>query len=129
MTELEKAIAAIESQQSKMDKDSMAFCVGEQLKDIIRATPGAAEVVLQDLDMKGMGVADCEKKIAEYAKAHKTGNCGCCPPRVADGIIRKFYGLPEPQKICSADLATTRDFTAEVKVTTKKKISLADFLK
>lgn len=125
MTELEKAIAAIESQQSKMDKDSMAYCVGEQLKDILRATPQAAEIVLDDLDMKGMGVADCEKKIAEYAKAHKSGNCGCCPPTVADRIIRKFYGIP----IVSADLANGPDRAAHTEpVPKQKKVNLFDFM-
>lgn len=125
MTELEQAIAAVESQQSKMDKDSMAYCVGEQLKDIIRATPYAAEIVLGDLSMKGMGVADCEKKIAEYAKAHKSGNCGCCPPTVADRIIREFYGIP----VAGADLAKEPDWTAYTQQAPKqKKVSLFDFM-
>lgn len=119
MTALEKAIAAIESQQKKLAKDCPAFYVGEQLKDIIRTTPRAAEIVLEDLAMKGMGVADCEKKIADYAKAHKSGNCGCCPPQVADRIIRDFYGLP----------ATTVKPAATVdRPAIKSKVSLFDFM-
>lgn len=66
MTALEKAIEAITEQQSKMEKDSTPYFVGEQLKDILRsAPPSAAEIVLQDLGTKGMSVEDCEKKIAK----------------------------------------------------------------
>lgn len=68
MTALEKAIEAITEQQSKMEKDSTPYFVGEQLKDILKsAPPSVAEIVLQDLGTKGMSVEDCEKKIADYA--------------------------------------------------------------
>ena len=39
MTDLEKAIEAIEKQQGKLKKFSMAHTVGEQLKDILRDSP------------------------------------------------------------------------------------------
>ena len=91
---MEKAIELIEQQQTAMKGRGPAFYVGEQLKDILRdGGPGAARVVAQDLEQEGMGLADCEKKIAEYAQAHRSGNCGVCPPQEAERIIRKFYGL------------------------------------
>lgn len=90
---LEKAIEIIESQQSKLDKFSPAFCVGEQMKEIISKSPTAAELVAQDLEQDGMAITDCEKKIHEFADAHKNGNCGCCPPNEAERIICEFYGL------------------------------------
>ena len=46
MTDLEKAIEAIEKQQGKLKKFSMAHTVGEQLKDILRDQPTAAGIVL-----------------------------------------------------------------------------------
>lgn len=93
--EIERAVTAIEDQQAKLDKCHPAHMVGEQLKDIIKSTPGAAELVLQDLAQKGMALADCEKKIDAFAYAHKHGNKGGCPPDEAEKIIRKFYGIGE----------------------------------
>lgn len=71
------------------------WMVGEQLKDICRREPECAELVEKDLDVKGMGLEDCEKKIKAYADGHKKGNCAVVPPNVAEEIIRKFYGLPD----------------------------------
>ena len=69
------------------------WMVGEQLADIIRHDPAAQEIVSRDLDAKGMGLADCEKKIKAYADEHKTGNFACVGPAEAEDIIREFYGL------------------------------------
>jgi hypothetical protein len=90
---IEKAVAAIEAQQAKLDKYHPAHMVGQQLKDIIKTSPAAASLVLMDLTQKGMGLTDCEKKIDDFAHAHKVGNKGCCPPDEADKIIRQFYGI------------------------------------
>ena len=128
MTDLEKAIAAIEKQQGKLKKFSMAHTVGEQLKDILRNQPTAAGIVLQDLENAGMGIVDCEKKIAAYANNHREGSAGCCPPLEADRIIREFYGIPA-RVVIGVDLANGPDFTAEVKPAPKpKKINLANYL-
>jgi hypothetical protein len=88
-----KAIEAIEAQQAKLDKYHPAHMVGEQLKDIVRTTPSAAELVSVDLTQSGMGLTDCEKKIEAFAHSHKVGNHGCCPPDEAEKIIREFYGI------------------------------------
>lgn len=128
MTDLEKAIEAIEKQQGKLKKFSMAHTVGEQLKDILRDQPTAAGIVLQDLANAGMGITDCEKKIAAYAREHREGNGGCCPPQEADRIIREFYGIPA-RVVIGVDLANGPDFTAEVKPAPKpKKFNLANYL-
>ena len=76
-------------------ENTAPWMVGEQLKDICRREPACAELVEKDLDVKGMGLADCEKQIKAWADKNKKGNCCCVPPNVAEGIIRKFYGLPE----------------------------------
>lgn len=128
MTDLEKAIAAIEKQQGKLKKFNMAHTVGEQLKDILRDQPAAAGIVLQDLTNAGMGIVDCEKKISAYAKKHREGDGGCCPPLEADRIIREFYGIPA-RVVIGVDLANGPDFTASVKPAQKpKKINLAKYL-
>lgn len=128
MTDLEKAIEAIEKQQDKLKKFSMANTVGEQLKDILRDQPTAAGIVLQDLANAGMEITDCEKKIAAYAREHREGNGGCCPPREADRIIREFYGIPA-RVVIGVDLANGPDFTAYAKPVQKRKtINLADYL-
>ena len=125
MTDLEKAIEAIEKQQGKLKKFSMAHTVGEQLKDILRDQPTAAGIVLQDLANTGMEITDCEKKIAAYAREHREGSAGCCPPQEADRIIREFYGIP----FLGVDLANGPDWTANAKPAQKqKKVNLADFL-
>ena len=83
----------IEAQQ-KGKENTAPWMVGEQLKDICRREPRAAELVDKDLDVKEMSIAECEKKIKAWADAHKKGSCAVVPPNVADEIIRKFYGIP-----------------------------------
>jgi hypothetical protein len=94
---VEKAIETIEAQQKELNKYSPAFCVGEQLKEIISKSPAAAELVLQDLTQVGMGLKDCEKKISAFASGHRSGGCGCCPPDEAEKIICQFYGISTQQ--------------------------------
>ena len=89
------AIEMIEQQQSKLQDTEPAWMVGEQLKDICRREPDCAELIEKDLSVKGMGLVDCEKQIKAWADKHKKGSCCCVSPKVAEGIIRKFYGLPE----------------------------------
>lgn len=92
MTEMQiKAIAAITAQQGK--ERTAVWMAGEQLKDIVRAEPEAAELVVQDMANKSM-LADCEKKIKAFADQHKTGSFACVTPIEAEKIIRKHFGLP-----------------------------------
>ena len=107
---LELAIAKITGQQPK--ERSAVWMVGEQLKDICRREPGCAELVEKDLDMKGMGLADCEKQIKAYADKNKKGGFSCVPPNVAEGIIRKFYGLPEAGEKKEAPAGKVLDLSA-----------------
>ena len=84
--------------QQKGKEGTAVYGVGEQLKDICRTTPGAAELVLRDLDVEEMSIDKCEKKIKERAdELHKKkgGSSVCVTPAEADGIIRKFYGIPD----------------------------------
>lgn len=94
MAELEKALAAIAAQQKKHKQGTAPWCVGEQLKEMLRDRPEAAGIVAADLEQDGMGLADCEQKIAAFAKEHRSGNVGFCGPADAERIIREFYGMP-----------------------------------
>ncbi len=118
MSYLRDALEEISAQQEKLNKYSPAWCLGDQLKAILQGTPAAAEIVLQDLRTSGMGLTDCEKKIAEFASAHRQGNTGCCPPGEADRIIREFYGIP----------GGAQEAIAPAQHKAAKKINLADYL-
>lgn len=93
MERLQKALDLIAGQQKQAGTDAPAWFVGQQLADILRGQPDAAQIVAQDLAQRGMGIADCEKKIAEFASKNKKGNVGFCGPADADRIIREFYGI------------------------------------
>ena len=99
MNEIQKhVLGLIESLQKSCPEYSPARIVGEQLKDIALAEPESAELLDQDLQKKGMGLADAEKLIRARAdEIRKTvkGNCVAVPPWEAEKILRKFYGLPE----------------------------------
>lgn len=89
---LQKAIRAIEEQQPK--QHDTVWCIGEQLKDLLRAEPQHAEMVLQDLRNKEQSLAAVERKIEARAKKNKVGGRGCVSPMEAEEIIREVYGLP-----------------------------------
>lgn len=122
MTDITAALDKITAQQSQYKKGSAPWCVGEQLKDILRAQPEAADLVAQDLDQKGMGIADCEKKIDAFAEAHRQGNKGCCGPADSDRIIREFYGLTARQEATAAPAAAAPEHAR------RRTIRLADFM-
>ncbi len=89
---LSTALNKIAAQQPK--ERTAVWMVGEQLKNILRAEPHLADIVEQDLRVKEMSLAECEKKIKAFADAHKTGGFACVIPSEAERIIREFYGLP-----------------------------------
>jgi hypothetical protein len=63
---------------------------------MVREDDHAAGILAEDLaNNKDMSLAAAERKIEAYARQHKKGNCGCCPPPVAERILREFYGLGE----------------------------------
>lgn len=84
----------IEAQQ-KGKEQTAPWMVGEQLKEILRGDEAAQALVDKDLDDKAHSLDACERQIKAWADGHKHGDCAVVPPDVAEGIIRKFYGLPE----------------------------------
>lgn len=93
---IERAIAMLEEQQSKVQARSPQWMVGEQLKDICRQEPHCADLIAQDLENPAMSITEAEKKLKAFADGHKTGSFSCVPPVEADRILREFYGLPAP---------------------------------
>lgn len=89
---LQKTICAIEKQQPKVK--NAIWCVGEQLKDLLRREPQWAEMVLQDLSNKNQSLSAIEKKIAECAKKNEANGVGFVSPTEAEKIIRSTYGIP-----------------------------------
>lgn len=89
------AIEMIESQQ-KGNENRPVWFVGEQLKDICRADPHAAEILERDLELPEMSIAEAEKKIAAFANGNRKAGVGFCSGADADRILREFYGLPAP---------------------------------
>ena len=93
MTVFEK----IESFQKGLEETDV-YMVGQQLKDICRREPECAPLVLADLDNSDMSLKAAAGKIKAWAdakKKEKKAKCVCVPPDVAEGILRKFYGLPD----------------------------------
>lgn len=109
----EELQAKINEQRKGHNEDAVYYC-GEQILDICRGNEDFAEIVLTDLANAEMSVEKCERKIKGYADKHKKGNCAVVPPKVAEEIIRKFYGLPggddEPEN--AAPVSAWIDLTA-----------------
>lgn len=102
---LDKVIEKI-SEQQKGIENTAAYAVGEHLKDIIKETPAAAEIVLQDLELKEMSIIECEKKIKALAdKRHNESKLpfAFVSPKESDEIIRNFYGIPAGEDKNSKD--------------------------
>lgn len=88
-----KELREIIESQRKGKEDSPVWMVGEQLLDIAAGEPDSLELLKQDLTVPEMSLEKAEGQIKAWADKHKKGNCCCVSPKVADGILRKFYGL------------------------------------
>ena len=83
--------------QRKGKENTAVFMVGEQLLDIAKNEPDSLEILKQDLLVPDMSIEKAEKKIKEYSDKNRNGASSfCVSPHIAEGILRKFYGLKEP---------------------------------
>lgn len=96
MTKYEELVALIESQQTGKENTDV-WMVGEQLKEIGAESEHNAEILLQDLQIEKMNIVAAAAQLKAYAdNNHGKEKCFCISPKVADGILREFYGLGEP---------------------------------
>ena len=80
--------------QAKLDPDSCAYEIGEQLKDLCRRDPACEAILLEDLQNPDMGLAAADKMLYDLGRNHKVGNCCGISGRKAEELLREFYGLP-----------------------------------
>lgn len=82
--------------QAKLDPDSCAYEIGEQLKDICRRDPACEQILLEDLQNPDMGLAAADKMLYNWGKQQVKGKGGCgISGRKAEELLRAFYCLPE----------------------------------
>lgn len=90
--------AVIAGQQAGKENTDV-YMVGEQLKDIGAESEHNAEILLQDITMDSMNLVAAAAQLKDYAdKNHGKNKCFCISLKVADGILRKFYGLDEQEE-------------------------------
>lgn len=95
---MEKLYQMIEAQQ-KGRENTPAWMIGEQLKEMAEREPACAELLEKDLVVEGMSLAAAEKNLKKYSdENHKGAGCFCITPKVAEKILREFYGLPDQGK-------------------------------
>lgn len=107
---IDQALDKISQYQSIYTENDKRYWVAEQIKDICRESDANAEHIFNDIDNDKISLAKVEEKIAAYATAHG----GCTPPKAADDIIRKFFGLAEraetPKSQTPAGIISLEDF-------------------
>lgn len=93
--------STVQQQVEKEYEYSPVCGVAHQLMDIVGQDEQAAAIVMEDLN-GGRTIQACEKEIKKWVDKNHKGNSGYCPPHIADGIIREYFGLakadawPEP---------------------------------
>ena len=96
--EFEKLVEIITAQQ-KGHENTDVFGIGEQLKDMAKGNEKITDLLINDLTTEGMTLTDAAKMFKEHADSIKgKQNVVCITPKVADGLLRKFYGLPSSQE-------------------------------
>ena len=96
--EFEKLVEIISEQQKGHENEDI-FGIGEQLKDMAEGNDKITELLINDLTTDGMKLTDAAKMFKKHADTIKgKSNMVCITPKIADGLLRKFYGLPEAKE-------------------------------
>lgn len=94
----EKLVEIITAQQKGYENTDV-FGIGEQLKDMAEGNEKITDLLINDLTTDGMKLTDAAKMFKKHADSIKgKQNMVCITPKVADGLLRKFYGLPSAQE-------------------------------
>lgn len=95
MANMEALRKLIRDQQGSTETEPR-YMIGEQLLEIAEREPACAELLEKDLVVKEMSLDAAAQKLKEYAdKHHGSARAFCITPKVAEGILRDFYGLPK----------------------------------
>lgn len=95
MSRLHEIITA----QQKGHENEPLFMIGEQLKEIAEREPNVADILEKDLETTGMKLSDAAARLKKYSDEHHgKATCFCISPKVAEGILREFYGLPNGEE-------------------------------
>lgn len=87
------------AEQQKGHETEPRFMIGEQLKEIAEREPLSAELLERDLEIEEMNLEAAEKHFQEYAdRNHGKAKAFCITPKVAERLLREFYGLPIPEE-------------------------------
>lgn len=117
-------VELIRHQQEGMGEWEPAFCVGEQLLDMVAGDEHAAGILAADLaNNKEMDLRHAERKIKAWVDKNRKGSAGCCPPKKAEEILREFYGLG-----AKADPAAENGVLQSTAKAQAKELDLEDFL-
>lgn len=113
MNETMKKLCAIIEEQRKGHEDEPIFMIGEQLKEIAERESASAQLLERDLQVDGMGLEGAAKALKKYADEHSNKRgCFCISPKVAEKILREFYGLAEPSAKVEASSGGIVDLSA-----------------
>lgn len=97
---MNKATELIQKQQSGK-VNTPAFVIGLHLIDMMKQDGRIASILEEDLQNPEMSLERCAQKLKDAADArHRETKSStiCITPTEAEKIIRKFYGLPDPEK-------------------------------
>lgn len=93
---MNNTLVEIISKQQAGHQNDPVFMIGEQLKEMAEGDEKVTELLIQDLQTDKMKLTDAAKELQKYSDEHRgKATCFCIPPKVAEEILRKFYGLPE----------------------------------
>lgn len=95
---VEKMKTAIEEQIAKEYEYSPVRGCAAQLIDIVAGSEEDAKLVCEDFENK-LTVKGCEAKIKAWVDKNHKGNSGWCPHHIAEGIIRKYFGLGSAEAV------------------------------
>lgn len=106
----ETLYAIIENQQKGHETEPV-YMIGEQIKELAQREPANIELLEQDLVTDGMKLSDIATRFQEYAdKNHGSQKCFCITPKVAEKLIREFFGLSESSSSTSEKASSNETF-------------------
>lgn len=97
---MNKATELIQKQQSGK-VNTPAFVIGLHLIDMMKQDGRIASILEEDLQNPEMSLEKCAQKLKDAAdEKHRVTKSStiCITPPEAEKIIRKFYGLPDPEE-------------------------------